>query len=188
MRPLRLLVAALALGLVATACPSRELGSETGGQAISSWTGAYNVVQTPPAERKFRPKWAGEPYEGNAISSSSVRGSVTVVNFWASWCGPCRAEQDTLEAIWRRYKDRGVRFVGINIRDRKANAKAFLEEFDVTYPSIPSPDSALAYKFRTQFVPSTFVLDERGYVAAKILGPTVTAGSLTALLDAELKV
>jgi thiol-disulfide isomerase/thioredoxin len=186
MLSVRLLIAGLALGLVATACPDKGLGSEPGGQQISSWTGSYNVVSTPVAKRKFRPAWSGELFDGNEISATGVRGSVTVVNFWASWCGPCRAEQGTLEGVWRHYRDRGVRFVGINIRDRRVNARAFLDEFKVTYPSIYNFDSRLAYKFRTQFVPSTFVLDERGYVAAKILGATVAASSLTDVLDVEL--
>src|SRR5688572_11787473 len=117
----RLLLAGLALGLVATACPSKELGGETSGQKITSWTGATNVIETPAEKRTFRPVWSGKLLDGSQLSAAGVRGSVTVVNFWASWCGPCRAEQGTLEAVWRRYKDRGVRFIGVNIRDRTAN-------------------------------------------------------------------
>ena len=184
MRPSRLLLAALALGLVATACTDKGLGAETNGQAITSYLGATNVVRTAESDRDFRPKWSGKDLDGNSISATSVRGSVTIVNFWASWCGPCYAEKSTLETVWTQYRDRGVRFVGVNIRDREASARSFLK--DVTYPSIFNPDSRLAYKFRTLFVPTTYVLDERGYVAAKILGAVASPQSLASILDEEL--
>jgi thiol-disulfide isomerase/thioredoxin len=182
----RILLVGLILGLVAPACSDKGLGGEPVGQTISSYTGTYNVVVTPVARRKFKPVWSGKDLDGNVISAATLRGSVTVVNFWASWCGPCHAEQPTLEAVWKRYKDRGVRFVGIDIREHIAAARGFIDLYGVTYPSINNFDSGLAYKFRTLFVPSTYVLDRRGYVAARINGATVAASSLTDLLDAEL--
>jgi thiol-disulfide isomerase/thioredoxin len=186
MRPFRLLLAALALGLVATACTDKGLGSETNGQSISSYLGATNVVKTPSGDRDFRPSWSGTDFDGNVISAASVRGSVTVVNFWASWCGPCYSEQENLEAVWKRYRDRGVRFIGVNIRDTKAAARSFIRDADWTFPSIFNRDSRLACKFRTLFVPTTYVLDGRGYVAAKILGAVASEASLSGILDEEL--
>lgn len=110
---------------------------------------------------------------------------IVFVDFWASWCGPCRAEQAELEALWDGYGPKGARFLGVNIRDEPTNARSHVEEFGVSYPSVYNKDSTIAYKYRVLFIPTTFVLDRSGRIAAKIIGPT-NEEDLRRILDGVL--
>jgi len=120
------------------------------------------------------------------ISSAILSGKVGVVNFWGSWCGPCRREQGPLETLSEAYGAR-VQFVGVNARrDQKAAALAYLDEFKVTYPSVFNPDSSIAYAFRVRFMPATFVIDKQGRIAAEFIGAIANVSELRRLIDAEL--
>jgi thiol-disulfide isomerase/thioredoxin len=172
MKPPRILpILVLGLALLAPACSGKGAADPTG-QAIKAAT-SYNVGDPiSPAKRKTPKAWNGESLTGDTIRSDEFNGAVTVVNFWASWCGPCRVEQASLEKVWRSYQAKGVRFLGVDIRDKRVPALAHVGEFNVTYPSVQNEDSTIAYKFRVIFIPTTFVLDREGRIARKIIGPT----------------
>jgi thiol-disulfide isomerase/thioredoxin len=110
--------------------------------------------------------------DGTPWSSTSARGSLLVVNYWASWCGPCRAEQPSLTTVARRYASRGVKFIGINIRDNQAAARAHVQEFKIPYPSLFDPGALTATKLEVFALPSTFILDRDGVVAYRLTGRT----------------
>jgi thiol-disulfide isomerase/thioredoxin len=118
-------------------------------------------------------------------SSASVRGRVLVVNFWASWCGPCRAEQPALSAVARSYRNRQVAFIGVNIQDTRAAALAYTREFGVPYPSLFDPSAKTATKLPAVALPTTFILDRDGVVAYQLTGKT-TVPILHAKLEALL--
>jgi thiol-disulfide isomerase/thioredoxin len=123
--------------------------------------------------------------DGTPWSSTSARGSLLVVNYWASWCGPCRAEQPSLTTVAHRYAGRGVRFIGINIRDNQAAARAHVQEFKIPYPSLFDPGALTATKLEVFALPSTFILDRDGVVAYRLTGRTnapVLADRLDTLL------
>lgn len=171
MTPRAFPILVLSLALLAPACSGKG-AADPSGQAIKAAT-SYNVgAPIPLAKRKTPKAWSGASLAGETIRSASFRGSVTVVNFWASWCGPCRVEQASLEKAWRLYQPRGVRFLGVDIRDKRVPALAHVGEFNVTYPSVQNEDSTIAYKFRVLVIPTTFVLDREGRIARKIIGPT----------------
>jgi cytochrome c biogenesis protein CcmG/thiol:disulfide interchange protein DsbE len=94
-----------------------------------------------------------------SLSSSDLKGSPVVVNFWASWCIPCREEAPVLERTWRRYGDRGVVVLGVNIKDGKTDAKEFLNEFDITYPAVRDVNQELARALGVRGIPETFFID-----------------------------
>ena len=118
-------------------------------------------------------------------SSAAARGQVLVVNFWASWCGPCRAEQPALSAVARTYRDRGVAFIGVNVQDTRAAALAYSREFGVPYPSLFDPSAATATRLPAVALPTTFILDRDGVVASQLTGKT-TVAILRARLDGLL--
>jgi cytochrome c biogenesis protein CcmG/thiol:disulfide interchange protein DsbE len=100
------------------------------------------------------------------ISDEDVRGHPVVVNFWASWCIPCKEEAPTLESKWRKYRDRGVRFLGVNVQDAEQDALGFVEEFDITFPSVRDPDQVLWRKFGVRGIPETFFIQRTWRFAA----------------------
>ena len=119
------------------------------------------------------------------LSLADLRGRVVVVNFWASWCGPCRIEQPDLNAVHDLLPDTEVVLVGVNIEDTDANALAHLAEFDVAYLSVFDPVNELASRFEgigARTIPSTVFVDPEGRVAARVLGIT-DAREITALAD-----
>jgi thiol-disulfide isomerase/thioredoxin len=100
-----------------------------------------------------------------------------VVNFWASWCGPCRIEQPDLNDAWLLFPPDEVVVIGVNIEDTRANALAHLEEFGVPYVSLFDPVNELAGRFSgigARTIPTTLFLDVEGRVAARLLGLTDT--------------
>jgi thiol-disulfide isomerase/thioredoxin len=127
------------------------------------------IIECAPDQRSAAPKLAGELLDGGSYDVARDRGQVVVVNFWGSWCAPCRAEADDLEATYQATKGSGVTFLGINIQDQRDKAKAF-EEGRVTYPSLFDPPSrlALALDIPPNTIPATVVLDREGRIAAVI--------------------
>ena len=96
------------------------------------------------------------------ISSADLKGKPVVINFWASWCDPCRREAPLLEAKWREHKDEGLTILGVDLRDAPENAKAFIEEHDLTYPTVTDPDMELARALgigSNDGLPQTFFVD-----------------------------
>ncbi len=120
-------------------------------------------------------------FDGGELSLADRRGSVVVVNFWASWCSPCRDEAPALERVWREYKGRGVVFVGVDYKDVESKAMAFIEEFGLTYPNGPDPYNKISGAYRITGVPETFLIARDGRLVEWWMGPITEAGLRAAL-------
>lgn len=109
-------------------------------------------------------------FKGDKISLADLRGKPVVINFWASWCPPCRIEAPLLERTWRAYKDRGLIFLGINIQDRQEDALNYMREFDITFPNGPDPTGEIAIDYGVSGLPVTFFIDRKGQVVRRWVG------------------
>jgi cytochrome c biogenesis protein CcmG/thiol:disulfide interchange protein DsbE len=117
---------------------------------------------------------------------SSYRGQVVVLNFFASWCAPCRQEASDLEQTWRDYQGQEVQFLGIAYKDAASKAQAFLDEFGVTYPSAAETGNRTARAYGVTGVPETFIVDQQGQLVHHFVGP-ITEEELRAVLDQVLQ-
>jgi len=162
---------------VVTAVAGVALAGGGGDQAPQASPGqvqavAPNVVLVPEDERVPLPAFAGQTFDGDSLDLAALPKPL-VLNFWASWCGPCRAEQEGLELASKRLAGRGVRLVGVNVRDDRGAATSYLEEFGVSYPSLfdrPAVLAARLGRFAPDFPPYTLVVDGKGRVAARVFG------------------
>lgn len=116
------------------------------------------------------------------VRTTDLTGRIVVVNFWASWCVPCRAETPALEAFYQRYRADGVELVGIMYDDRRGDALAFRRELGGTWPIVDDPGGRAALDFGVRGVPETFVIDGRGTIMAKLIG-AVGPGALESIVE-----
>ena len=162
---MRRVAAVLAAAIVATGstagCDGKKSGSAAGKCSVT-----VGVVECAPGQRAAVKQVTGELLDGAKYAFGQDNGKVVVVNFWGSWCAPCRAEADDLEKTFQATKDKDVVFLGINTRDDRDSAKAF-ERGRVTYPSIYDPDGKVGLQVDPTYTvpPTTLVLDRQGRIA-----------------------
>jgi cytochrome c biogenesis protein CcmG/thiol:disulfide interchange protein DsbE len=134
---------------------------------------AWGLVQADsgPRDAGQAPDFTLTGFDGQSVTLSELHGQVVVVNFWASWCPPCREEAAYLERTWRAYRDRGVVFIGVDWVDTEKEALAYIDEFDITYLNGPDIGTRIAQVYRIQGVPETFFVDKAGRLRGVHIGP-----------------
>jgi len=124
-----------------------------------------------PLDEGLAPDFTLYTFDGQEITLSDLKGQVVAINFWASWCPPCRDEAPYLEATWRKYRDQGVVFLGVDYVDTDREALAYLEEFGITYPNGPDLGTRISQAYRIQGVPETFFVGKDGTLRGVKIGP-----------------
>lgn len=165
-----------ALALALAGCSGG--GTSSSEESFVSGDGSTTFIKI--ADRKIAPAITGLTLSGS--NYTYTKDKMAVVNVWASWCSPCRAEAPTLVALSEKYKN--VEFIGILTRDNPATAEAFARRFKLTYPTIIDDSILIGFKgsLPANAIPSTVILDKNGRVAARISG-VVTVASLTQLIE-----
>lgn len=118
------------------------------------------------------------------LNDEDLTGKPVVINFWASWCIPCREEAPLLEKAWKAYRDDGVIFLGVNIKDAESDAKRFVREFGITYPTVRDLDQSLTKDFGVIGLPETFFVDHRWTFIGAISGAQTGNQQGTVILGA----
>ena len=178
-----LLAAAVLAVVLAVVLVSGWGGS--GNSGVTDVDGSASAVLYSAGHRPAAPEFTATTLTGSKLSFSAYRGKVVVLNFWGSWCVPCRAEAPTLAAVAAKYQSSGVSFLGVDVRDTTASALAFARSFHVAYPSVSDPGSAITLDFTAKVpiagTPTTLVVDRTGHIAGAVFG-TVTYPGLAAIL------
>lgn len=177
------LAAVVVAALIAVAgCSDGQVGRSdaAGGQAgYIAGDGTLTIVA--PDDREPAPEFGGPLLDGGEFHLADAAGDVVVLNVWASWCPPCRKEAPDLQQVHEEMADEGVRLVGVNTKDSERPARAYEDEFGITFPSIVDPKGEALLAFRDTMppgsIPSTIVIDREGRLAAKALG-AISGGTL----------
>ena len=137
-----------ALLLVGCSTGSGAVDVNNGGEfRFVAGTPAGEVI--PPDERAAAPKFSGALLDGSEFSSTELAGSVAVLNFWGSWCAPCRVETPEFQDVYAEVRDRGVAFLGLNVKETSEQfARAFVDRFGIQFPSLYDPRGEVALAFR----------------------------------------
>jgi len=183
-----LVCAVAAAAALITSCSGGQAAQNGPGSGDTNYvnqsvgTTAFKAGQRPQA-----PSVSGTTLTGSDLKLSQYHGKVVVLNFWASWCSPCRAEAPAMAQLSHAYASRGVQFVGVNVKDAgKVNAEAFDRNLAIAYPSLYDPAGELLLAFRETVppsgIPSTLIIDRTGHIAGRVIGQVSYSG-LKQLLD-----
>ena len=184
----RLLATGTAALLLLAGCSSDPLADQYREGSGKDYIAGDGTVETySDASRSDPVSFTGQTDEGAEFSSDDHLGEVVVVNFWYAQCPPCRAEARDLQTLSDEFEPDGVQFVGVNTRDEAGTARAFAEQFEMTYPSVLDyKDASVQLAFSSSIppnaVPTTLVLDKKGRVAARILGQVTEPTTLETIV------
>lgn len=177
-RPGLLAAAALGtVGILLAGCAQQvgagdPVAGDVAEQGYVSGDGSTTILAAD--SRVAAPELTGPTLDGGSFALADHLGDVVVLNVWASWCAPCRAEAEELQEVWAQVGDDGVQFVGLNTRDSQGPAEAFVARFGITYPNVIDTDGARQLLLRESLppaaIPSTLVIDQQGRVAARAIG------------------
>ncbi len=128
-------------------------------------------VNSSQVDSGIAPDFTLTSFDRETLTLSDLRGQVVIINFWASWCPPCRDEAAYLEATWRKYRDQGVVFIGVDYVDTEVKALAYIDEFDITYFNGPDVGMRISEDYRMGGVPETYYVAKNGELRGLKVGP-----------------
>ena len=153
-----------------------QSGSNPGSLGVNQEFGQVRL--SPQAAKEF----SLTTMDGATIDLAGLRGKVVMVDFWASWCPPCRFEAPDLVEVYLEYAERGVEFVGVDIWDQRQDAIDYIDQFQITYPNGVDGEGVIAISYGVRGIPEKFFIDQGGMIVKKFVGP-VDADTLRRTLD-----
>ena len=155
---------------------------------VPSAVGAPLSSSPSPREGFLAPDFTLDTLDGNKVTLSELRGKIVVVNFWATWCLPCRAETPALERSYAQYKDAGVVILGVNLtnQDVVREVESFVEEFKLTYPILLDRDGSVGNLYQIKGLPSTFFVNREGIIRTVLVGGPMSETFIRSKIEALL--
>lgn len=120
--------------------------------------------------RDFSLPPAGADTPGNTQSLSALKGRVVFLNFWATWCGPCRAEMPSMETLYKRCKDKGLEILAVNAGESRQDVLAFMANNGLSFPALIDEDGKVNRAYGIQAIPTTFLIDREGKIILRLVG------------------
>ena len=142
-----------------------------------------------PREGFYAPDFTLDTLDGSTITLSDLRGKSVVINFWATWCLPCRAETPALENAFEQYQDSDVVILGVNLtnQDSVAAVEAFVQEFELTYPILLDRDGGIGYLYQVTGLPTTYFISREGIIRSVLVGGPMSETFIRSKIEALLK-
>jgi thiol-disulfide isomerase/thioredoxin len=132
-----------------------------------------SLLKVKVSPREFSLPLALPESSGQAEKSQSLaalKGKVVFLNFWATWCGPCRAEMPSMEALYKQYKEKGLEILAVNCRENPADVTAFMKDNGLSFPAALDVDGRVSDAYSVQAIPTTFLLDREGKIIMRLVG------------------
>ena len=123
---------------------------------------------------------------GTSVMLSTIKGQVALINIWATWCPPCRAEMPTIQATYEQYRDQGFTVLAVDLQEDPRTVAAFMREYQLTFPALLDRDGSVSQTYQAYALPSSFFVDKKGVIRAVYRGPmprSVIAGTVEQLLQ-----
>lgn len=139
-----------------------------------------------PKEGFTAPDFTLELLDGGEITLSELRGKPVVINFWTTWCGPCREEMPAIEKVYRSYKDLGLVVIGLNLtsQDTEEAVVAFVQEFGLTFPIALDRNASASYRYQLMGLPTTYFIDSQGVIQSVVVGGPMSEALIQSKVEA----
>ncbi len=156
---------------------------------VPSAVGAPLSSSPSPREGFLAPDFTLDTLDGSKVTLSELRGKIVVINLWATWCLPCRAETPALEKSYKQYKDSGVVILGVDLtnQDSISDVESFIQEFKLTYPILLDRDGSVGYLYQIKGIPSTFFINREGIIRTVVVGGPISETFIRSKIEALLQ-
>ena len=156
---------------------------------VPSAIGAPLSSSPSPREGFLAPDFTLDALRGEKVTLSHLRGKIVVVNFWATWCLPCRKETPALEEAYEQYKDSGMVILGVNLTDQDSvsEVESFVQEFKLTYPILLDRDGSISNLYQIEGLPMTFFINREGIIRTVVVGGPMSETFIRSKIETLLK-